>query len=359
MDIGEIVVSSLTTGRLGPVSDPHDAVPARCETPGVHGEVGGALFDDLVAELEVLDPGLAVSATGTLPGLRDRLEQRASAAAALLDGHEEGAVLRVPKSRLADLQQCERLAVARHARPDAGPPGPAALRGVALDRFVLLEVAQGPIVDPVEELLSVLDVQGELETCDQVVAAASVDPGFVDDLAAAAAPWRGIPRTWWPRLQSPAVAQLAEGRVVCSGRLDVELGGVLTDHPGVIVEVKSGSPRPAHIEEVALYALLVGWRDGIAPSLVVRWYPDEPAACMPVDAGLLASAAARLGDAIEQWAQLSVGRSPGEVPGPWCRWCPDAAACPSAAGTSGSTPGGDADPGDEVEWEPPGDEVGP
>jgi hypothetical protein len=155
------------------------------------------------------------------------------------------------------------------------------------------------------------------------------------------------------------VAQLAEGRVVCSGRLDVELGGVLTDHPGVIVEVKSGSPRPAHIEEVALYALLVGWRDGIAPSLVVRWYPDEPAACMPVDAGLLASAAARLGDAIEQWAQLSVGRSPGEVPGPWCRWCPDAAACPSAAGTSGSTPGGDADPGDEVEWEPPDDEVGP
>jgi hypothetical protein len=78
-----------------------------------------------------------------------------------------------------------------------------------------------------------------------------------------------------------------------------------------------------------------------------------------VDAGLLASAAARLGDAIEQWAQLSVGRSPGEVPGPWCRWCPDAAACPSAAATSGSTPGGDADPGDEVEWEPPGDEVGP
>ncbi len=359
MAVGEVLVSSLTNGRLGPDPAPHDAVPVGCETPRVHGEVTGSLFDDLVAELEVLDPTLAGSATQALSELREQVEEQASAAAALLDGHDEGAVLRVPKGRLADLQQCERLAVARHARPDGGPPGVAALRGVALDRFVLLELTQGPIVDPLEELLSVLDVQGELETCDQVVAAASAEPGFADDLAGAAAVWRGVPKSWWPRVQSPAVAQLADGRVVCSGKLDVELGGVLTGHPGVVVEVKSGAPRPAHVEEVALYALLVGWRDGVVPSLVVRWYPDHPAACLPVDAGLLVSAATRLGDAIGQWAQLIVGRRPGETPGPWCRWCPDAAVCPSAAATVEPTRDGAEDPGDEVEWEPPVDEVGP
>ena len=324
----------------------------------MHGAADGSLIDDLVGELEAVDPATVRSATEILPDLRDVLEGRARSAAALLDGHEERAVLRVPKSRLADLQQCERLALARSAAPDGGPPGAAALRGVALDRFVLLEVVRGPIVDPVEELLAVLDVQGELDTCDQVVAAASADPGFVDDLAAAAAVWRGVPASWWPRLQSPAVVQLADGRVVCSGRLDVELGGVLTPHPGVVVEVKSGAPRPSHVEEVALYALLVGWRDGVAPALVARWYPNEPVAAMPVDTGVLTSAALRLGDAVEQWAQLTVGRRPEESPGPWCRWCPDAGRCPSAP--SGGPPVGDpTDPSEELEWEPPDDEVGP
>ncbi len=315
------------------------------------------VIDEVLAGLDAVDPGVTDRATATLAELRDRVEAQCAVAVELLDGNGVGSVLRVPKGRLADLQQCERLAVARHDRPDDGPPGPAALRGVALDRFVLLEVTRGPIADPVDELLSVLDVQGELDTCDQVVASVAADPHVVDDLAGAAAAWRGVPDEWWPRLQSAATAQFADGRVVCSGRLDVELGGVLCDLPGVVVEVKSGAPRASHIEEVALYALLVGWRDGLAPALVARWYPNEPVAVMPVDAGLLASAANRLADAVEQWAQLSVGRAPRESPGSWCRWCPDAAVCPSVAGALVDDAAADDD--DEVEWEPPDDGAEP
>ena len=311
-----------------------------------------AVIDAVLDALDGVDPALLDAADAVLAELRAELEERARRALELIDGHDasDRLPLRVPKGRMADLQVCERLAVARHATTAFDLTGEAALRGVALDRFVLLELLQGPIVDPVEELLSVLDVQGEFPLCDAVVAAEAERPGTFDGLAAASAAWRGIDAPWSPRVQSAAALELADGTVVCSGRLDVELGGAGTDRPGVVVEVKSGAVRMAHLEEVALYALLVGLRDGRVPALVARWYPGAALATQPVDVGVLRSAAARLGDSIEIWAQLQAGRSPVEAPGPWCAWCPDAESCPSVRRAGDGGPGGAA--GDDPPWEP-------
>ena len=309
------------------------------------------VLDSVLDALDDLDPATVDAADAVLAELRAELEERARRAVALIEGHDasDRLPLRVPKGRMSDLQACERLAVARHAATAFDLTGDAALRGVALDRFVLLELVQGPIVDPVEELLSVLDVQGEFALCDEVVATEAERPGAFDGLAAASAAWRGIDAAWTPRVQSAAALELSGGAVVCSGRLDVELGGVGTERPGVVIEVKSGAIRMAHLEEVALYALLVGLRDGRVPALVARWYPGAALATQPVDAGVLRSAAARLGDAVEIWAQLQAGRSPVEAPGPWCGWCPDAERCPSARpiGGAASTAEATDDP-----WEP-------
>ena len=318
--------------------------------------------DDALASVP---PDLVDGAEQVLSGLLASVDDRARSALDRVADRLPAGVVRVPKGRIADLQRCERLAVARHLRPDGRPPGRAALRGVALDRFVLLAVGGSALDEPTAELLSVLDAQGEESLCDQVLAAATDDLGVFDDLVGPVESWRDIPEEWWPRLQTAAAVSLADGRVVCSGRLDAELGGPLVHRAGVVVEVKSSSPSPAHVEEVALYALLVGWRDGVPPALVVRWYPFHGAAVMPVDAGVLESAATRLAGAVEVWVELLAGREPREVPGPWCRWCPDASGCPSSTAPAAQDAGADRVPGQvvdgfddgEAEWEPPEDGV--
>ena len=109
-----------------------------------------------------------------LADLRGHLEGAAARAVALVDGHDARDLLplRVPKGRVAALLACERHAVARHAQPFDASMAPAALRGMALDRYVLHELVAGPVADPLEDLLSMLDAQAEFATRDDVIALA-------------------------------------------------------------------------------------------------------------------------------------------------------------------------------------------
>ena len=97
----------------------------------------------------------------------------------------------------------------------------------------------------------------------------------------------------------------------------------------MVVEVKLGRPHHGHLAEATHYALLVALRDRRAPAAVARWYPGGALAAMPVGADVLHSAARRLADAIGDWAELQVGRTPVERAGPSCAWCPDADRCPT------------------------------
>ncbi|MFM7061991.1 MAG: hypothetical protein ACKO04_00650 [Actinomycetes bacterium] len=240
--------------------------------------------------------------------------------------------LRLPKSRLADLGRCERLALARFERPalDDEMTG-ARFRGMALDRLVVHQLVAGRLLDPLAELRGALAAEGEwaaldhLDAMDDVEAQAVLWPlvGAVTDA------WSAIDPSWVPRTQAPAMLSLADGAVVCSGVLDVELGGPVADRPGAVVEVKSGRPSAAHADEVYLYALVVALRDRTPPSQVARWYPGGGPVGLPVTSAVLETAARRLGDGIEQWASLRAGRPAQERPGWWCRFCPDAADCPS------------------------------
>ncbi len=241
--------------------------------------------------------------------------------------------VRLSKGRLDRLDRCERSALAE-ARDGAGAGDPVALlRGIALDRFVAHQLRAGRVRDPLGDLreqlavelddatLGLIDAVGE-ERATEVVAPLATT---------VADAWSGIDPAWVPRTQSRATLVLADGAVVCSGVLDVELGGVHTGLPGVVVEVKSGRPFPSHSAETYLYALLCTVRDGRAPAFVVCWYPGSPPAALAVTTGVLESAALRLERGIRRWGELVAGGEPSERPGPWCSWCPDADACPSSA----------------------------
>lgn len=241
--------------------------------------------------------------------------------------------LRLPKSRLADLGRCERLALARFETPTFDDEmTEARFRGMALDRFVVHQLVAGRLLDPVTELRGALAAEGEwaaldhLDSMDDVEAQAALWPlvGAVTDA------WSAVDAEWVPRTQSPAMLSLADGAVVCSGLLDVEFGGPVAGRPGAVVEVKSGRPSAAHADEVYLYALVVALRDKVAPAEVARWYPGGGPVGLPVTTAVVETAARRLGDGIEQWAQLRAGRPAEEHAGWWCRFCPVADECPSA-----------------------------
>ena len=250
-------------------------------------------------------------------------------------GPQEPGALRRPKSRLAALGQCARSAGAAEGATEGGGPGAAALRGIALDRFVIHQLRAGRVREPVSDLRAMLRAEGEWATLAALDELEVADPHalgrLLDPLASSVAnQWSDIPAEWNARTQARANLHLAEGRVVCSGLADVELGGRGTALPPVVVEVKSGGPSAAHLAEVALYALLVGLRDGRAPDVVARWYPGGAPAATEVTEGLLDSAARRLADGITTWAELKVGRPPVETPGAWCAWCAAADVCHSA-----------------------------
>ena len=268
--------------------------------------------------------------------------------------------LRLPKSRLAQLQRCQRSTVASHRRPTDDPPSTSMLRGVALDHFVAHQLVAGRVREPLADLTSMLEAAGDwatlavLDEMDVAEAEALVAPLT----SAVADAWAGIGADWAPRVQSRASLVLADDGCVCAGMLDVELGGPGTTRPGVLLEVKSGSVSSQHPAEVYLYALLVAMRDRVAPAVVARWYPDGDPAGLVVTMGVLDAAARRLVDGLATWAELVAGATPTETPGPWCSWCVDATTCPSSTAGSGTDTSGDSVDGGPQPLDDHGDDDG-
>lgn len=271
-----------------------------------------------------------------LEALRRQLDESVTASWLAVEGHIDPDLVpvRLPKGRLAELGQCERLALARFDGSSDAADGTAALRGRALDHFVAHQLVAGRVREPLADLGSMLTAAADRASLEVLQGLPEDTAGeMLEPLAAAVADaWSGIDASWAPRVESRASVVLADRRVICSGVIDVELGGAATGRPTVLIEVKSGRPTATHLHEVYLYALLVACRDGVAPGAVARWYPGGEPAGVPVRLGMLDAAAGRLVDGARRWLELLAGGPPAERPGSWCSWCPDAAVCPSAAG---------------------------
>lgn len=159
--------------------------------------------------------------------------------------------------------------------------------------------------------------------------------------------------------------------VSLSGRSDLVVGAASA--PRTIVEVKSGSVRPSHIDELGFYGLLFALRDGVAPAAVAAVTLDPPAiSAHAVTWDLLEGVAVRIVDTaatlIEVDRTIAAGGWPETRPGQACSWCGAAPRCPDApdialaerdarvetwvrpAGASGDEIDDPADGDDEEPW---------
>ncbi len=142
--------------------------------------------------------------------------------------------------------------------------------------------------------------------------------------------WPPLEKRWKPMLETPIRVELAQGKVVLSGKVDLTLGSAGGNIAGkVIVDFKTGKFSPSHRYDLRFYALLDTIRIGTPPRLVASYYLDR-GEFSPEDitVDVLESAVARVSDGITRLAQIRFQmRPPTTQAGPPCRWCPISEEC--------------------------------
>ena len=147
--------------------------------------------------------------------------------------------------------------------------------------------------------------------------------------------WPPLKREWRPVMEMPARVELARGRIVLAGKVDLTLGRAIGNQAGkVLVDLKTGRFAPMHRDDLRYYALLDAIRIGTPPRLVATYYLDQGRFTPEqVTVALLESTVARVVDAVHRMVELRYqGEAANEKPGPGCTWCPKLDSC--APGTA-------------------------
>ena len=136
--------------------------------------------------------------------------------------------------------------------------------------------------------------------------------------------WPPLEKRWKPMLETPIRVELAKGKVVLSGKVDLTLGSAGGNTAGkVIVDFKTGKFSPSHRDDLRFYALLDTIRVGVPPRLVASYYLDQGEFSPEIiSTDVLESTIARISSGIVRLAELRLDtRPPTTQPGPPCRWC--------------------------------------
>jgi hypothetical protein len=245
--------------------------------------------------------------------------------------------LRLAKGSVTRLLQCPRRALADPALDDGGDIGNLVL-GLLVDagaKLSSLSPAQPVTVGQAREFLVANDDTQVDRHLDDVGPEAAADllaeaAARLDPLVAG---WPAIEGRWWPRIEEPVRAALADGAVVVSGRLDVLLGGPPTGLPGLVVELKGGRWHDGVRHDGHLYALLVGLRDGVTPAAVLSVAAADGGTTQlePIRPEVVLHAAERIAEAVRIAAPLAAGEPAPAFPGSCCTFCPLRAGCPESA----------------------------
>ena len=135
---------------------------------------------------------------------------------------------------------------------------------------------------------------------------------------------------WRPVTESGLYVDLLSGKVTLKGKVDLTLGTPRGNVAGkVVIDLKTGSPRPGHRDDLRFYALLETLRTGTPPRLVASFYLDAGRAeTEAVTEGSLEATVARTVDGAVQLTELTDGtRAPAYRAGFACRWCPNLPTC--------------------------------
>jgi hypothetical protein len=241
----------------------------------------------------------------------------------------------VGKYALASVHACEERHLAAEAEPfRLGPP---VVAGTVAHRAVQLSQYWDGTPSPGELVAAALDrVVAEQDRSGLWFASASgperadVRSTAVDRVTKFLECFPPLRRSWRPVLECPLRAELAEGRIVVSGRVDLVLGRSVGLVAGkAFVDFKTGGVWSGHADDLRLYALIETLRLGVPPFRLASYYLDQgEIVTEDVDEALLLSAAARLADGVVKLVDLRVGaRSPQRRSGPACRRCPRKGTC--------------------------------
>lgn len=129
---------------------------------------------------------------------------------------------------------------------------------------------------------------------------------------------------WRPVTESSQHVDLLGRRVLLRGKVDLTLGTPKGNQAGkVVIDLKTGTPNPAHRDDLRFYALLDTLRLGTPPRLVASFYLDAGRAeTEAVTEALLHATVARTVDGAVQLTELRAGtREPTYRPSFACRWC--------------------------------------
>ncbi|MGH9211087.1 MAG: PD-(D/E)XK nuclease family protein [Acidimicrobiales bacterium] len=259
--------------------------------------------------------------------------------------------LRLSKGPVGWLLRCPRRAVAGAATQRTGADRHSLAIGLIVDAGAKLATLTGraaPVT--VDAALEFLAASGDPTVDDYIEdagpeAASELRAEASEPLDRLAHAWPLIDPSWWPRVEEPVRVRLADGAVTLGGRLDMLLGGPPTQHPGLVVEVKSGRWQDTARADAHFYGLLLGLRDSVAPAAVVTVAAgdasghDRPgrsrttpltAQVEPIRPVVLRHTAERVAVALGTAARLAAGEPPAAHPGSHCVHCPLRATCPEA-----------------------------
>lgn len=265
-------------------------------------------------------------------GLRHELraeleEQLAPVVAALPDTDDS---LFVSKHALASIHGCEAKYLADDEVPFAWSP-PLAQGTIAHKAIELSVTWKGQIspLDLVEEAVARLSngTNGLADWLQTVTEAEAAEIRMVANARVAQflELFPPLQRNWIPVPEAKMRAELADQRVVLSGRADLTLGRADGTTAGkVVIDFKTGGFQPAHADDLRLYALLDTLRIGTPPRLLASSYLESGRLQVErVTEDTLWSAVHRTADGVARLLELrSGGAEPIRRPGPACQWCP-------------------------------------
>ncbi len=265
--------------------------------------------------------------------LRAELEHAVDHALADLPAAERP--LYVSKHRLSQLDGCEVRAQAEEQAPFAWSVATA--RGAVAHKAIELSVhwrRESIPLDLVDESLARLE-QGDdsfarwLQGLDEA-GRAELRGDAGERVTKFLESWPPLKATWRPVTESRLRIELARSDVVLAGKVDLALGRAEGSTAGkVIVDLKTGGTRPAHLQDLRFYALLETLRIGVPPRRVASYYLDQ-GRFVPEDVNVdaLLSALARVSDGVTRIVQLIVDPASARYrAGPACHWCPVLAEC--------------------------------
>jgi CRISPR/Cas system-associated exonuclease Cas4 (RecB family) len=137
--------------------------------------------------------------------------------------------------------------------------------------------------------------------------------------------WPPLPRSWRPVTESSVRQDVCAERIVLRGKVDLTLGvpdGLVAGK--VLVDLKTGATKAAHLDDLRFYALVETLRLGTPPLRLGTYYLDQ-GRLLPEDVteALLETTVQRVVDGVERMIELETkARPPVRRPGPACRWCP-------------------------------------